>query len=73
MDHGESSSDRKRTRFCHHCKEDVTYLVYKRHRDEFYDARLKKWRTIDGRGAEVEDAEDDVIICNAVSHTHQGI
>ena len=61
----------KQTRFCYHCRECVTYLVYKRHKEEFYDARANKWTvtTVDGRE---EDRSDDENICNALAASHEG-
>ena len=65
-----SSALRKRTRFCYHCRESVTYLVYKRHKEEFYNAHVNKWTTVDGRE---EDSSDDENICNALAASHEGI
>ena len=61
---------RKRTRYCPHCDEDVTYLVYKKHKEEFYDPIKKAWR----RKSDFEklDAEDDDIINRAVSRVDAG-
>lgn len=56
---------RKRTRYCPHCDEDVTYLVYKKHKEEFYDLTKKVWRC--KTHFEELDAEDDDIISRAVT------
>ena len=69
-----SSSDRK-TRYCPHCREDVTYVVYKRHKGEFYDARTKKWTTSHVRlhpcNMKELDAADDEEICSVLA-SHKG-
>ena len=36
-------SARKRLRYCEHCSQTVTYLVYKKHKEEFYDSTGKQW------------------------------
>ena len=64
-----SSALRKRTRYRYHCRESVIYLVYKRHKEEFYDARANKWTTVDGRE---EDSSDDENIFNALATSHEG-
>ena len=64
-----SSSLRKRTRFCYHCRESVTYLLYKRHKEELYDAHAYKWTTVHGRE---EDSSNDENICNALTASHEG-
>ena len=69
--------ERKRTRYCSHCKEEVSYAVYKRHKKEFYDARKKEWTTCHVTSADVHmkelDAADDEKICNALASAHKGI
>ena len=55
---------RKRTRYCPHCDEDVTYLVYKKHKEEF-DPFKRVWRC--KTDFEQLDAEDDNIISRAVT------
>jgi len=58
---------RKRTRFCPHC-EDVTHLVYKKHKEEFYDFAKKVWMKRQYKTHFEElDAEDDDIIRKAVA------
>ena len=39
--------------------EDLTYLVYKKHKEEFYDPFKRVWRC--ETGFEELDAEDDII------------
>ena len=72
-----SMDERKRTRYCSHCKEEVSYAVYKRHKKEFYDARKKEWATCHVTSADVHikelDAADDLKICNALASAHKGI
>ena len=66
------SNARKRTRYCPHCKEHVSYLVYKRHKEEFYDIRTKEWNTRHSDlYMEEMDAVDDENICNALA-SHKG-
>lgn len=70
------SVTRKRARYCPHCSEIVTYLVYKRHKEEFYDARKKEWTTChitSNLYMKELDAVDDEIICNALASSHKGI
>ena len=62
---------RKRTRYCPHCDEDVTYLVYKKHKEEFYDPIKKVWRC-NSDDFEKLDAEDEDIISRAVSRVDAG-
>lgn len=67
-------SDRK-TRYCPHCREDVTYVVYKRHKGEFYDARKKEWTTSHvslNRYMKELDAADDEEICNVLTSSYKG-
>ena len=64
-----NSALRKRTRYRYHCRESVIYLVYKRHKEEFYDARANKWTTVDGRE---EDSSDDENIVNVLAASHEG-
>jgi len=61
---------RKRTRHCPHCDQDVTYLVYKKHKEEFYDPIKNVWRC--KSDFEKLDAEDDDIITRAVSRVDAG-
>ena len=51
---------RKRTRYCPHCDEDVTHLVYKKHKEEFTKRAWmsRRYKT----NFEELDAEDDDII-----------
>ena len=69
--------ERKRTRCCPHCKEEVSYAVYKRHKKEFYDARKNEWTTCHVSSADMHmkemDAADDEKICNALASSHKGI
>ena len=60
-------------RYCQHCCQNVTYPVYKKHKEEFYDATSKQW-VVAHRSAEkgswsTLDAEDDQIISNAINST----
>ena len=68
----DSNERRKRTRHCPHCKEYVSYLVYKRHKEEFYDIRAKKWNTCHSDLCQEMDAVDDENICNALA-SHKGL
>lgn len=69
-------STRKRLRYCEHCSQTVTYPVYKKHKEEFYDPTSKQW-TITHHSAKKGwksfdpslDAEDDEIISCAISST----
>ena len=66
-----SSSDYK-TRYCPHCREDVTYVVYKRHKGEFYDAHKKEWTMSHVRVHQCNvnelDAADEKICSILASH-----
>ena len=65
----------KRVRYCQHCCQNVTYRVYKKHQEEFYDVTSKQWivaRTCcsaEGESWSTLDAEDDQIISNAINST----
>ena len=68
---------RKRMRDCPHCHRTVTYSVYKKHKEEFYDKTSKQW-TVAHRSAEENswtrarlDAEDDLIISSAINSAGQ--
>ena len=56
---------RKRTRYCPHCDEDLTYLVYKKHKEEFYDPFKRVCRC--ETDFEELDAKDDDMISRAVA------
>ena len=68
----DSYERRKRTRYCPHCNEHVSYLVYKRHKEEFYDIRTKEWNTHHSDLYQEMDAVDDENICNALASSHKG-
>ena len=59
---------RKRTGYCPHCDEDVTHLVYKKHKEEFYDFTKRVWMSRRYKtNFEELDAEDDDIIRGAIA------
>lgn len=64
---------RKRMRDCPHCSETVTFSVYKKHKEEFYDKTTKQWTVAHRSDKENSwralDAEDDRIISNAINST----
>jgi len=69
-------SARKRLRYCEHCSQAVTYPVYKKHKEEFYDSTSKQWMVTHRSGKKCSklfdpslDAEDDEIISRAISST----
>lgn len=52
---GSCSKQRKR---CGHCDELLTPRVYKRHKDLYYDASMKKWDRLESSGeSEPEEQE----------------
>ena len=53
---------RKRLRFCEHCGKEVTYPVYKKRKEEFYDYHKKEWKLKYKSYAEEVDAEDNSVI-----------
>ena len=62
---------RKRTRLCKHCGKYLTYPVYKKHKEGFYNPVTKEWIV---RGivknkmySEEVDAEDDEIIRDSLN------
>ena len=59
---------RKRTRYCPHCDEDVTHLVYKKHKEEFCDFTKRAWMSRWYKtNFEELDAEDDDAIREAIA------
>ena len=60
---------RKRLRFCEHCGKEVTYPVYKKHKEEFYDYHKKEWKLKYKSYAEEVDAEDDSVIRGVAINT----
>ena len=64
-------------RYCQHCCQTVTLPVYKKHKEEFYDARSKQWagahRSTEEKNWRIPDpsldVEDDEIIFDAINST----
>ena len=69
---------RKRMRYCEHCCQTVTYPVYKKYKEEFYDLKNNHWvvkeRTTQEKNWRIPnpslDVEDDLIIANAVTGSY---
>lgn len=64
---------RKRMRFCEHCGKEITYPVYKKHKEEFYDHRKKEWKVKYKSYPEEVDAEDDAVIRDSLAISTTGI
>ena len=64
---------RKRLRFCEHCGKEVTYPVYKKHKEEIFDYHKKEWKVKHKSYPEEVDAEDDAIIRDVVTSSTAGI
>ena len=65
---------RKRMRHCKHCGKYITYPVYKKHKEEFYNAVTKEWIVKSKMySEEVGDSEDDEIIRDSLGGGAQGI
>ena len=60
-------NSRKRMRFCEHCNKEVTYPVYKKHKEEFYDYERKEWKIKCKLYAEEIDAKDDAVIMDSLA------
>ena len=69
---------KKRVRYCQHCCQNLTYPVYKKHKEEYYDAKSKQWvqRTAEEKTWAIEDPlldiKDDRIISDAL-HCATGV
>lgn len=65
----ESNSTTKRTRYCEHCDEELSYPVYKKHKERFYDKVTQTWiRNVSTNDfIDKFDAEDDEIILAAIN------
>ena len=60
-------NSRKRMRFCEHYNKEVTYPVYKKHKEEFYGYERKEWKIKCKLYAEEIDAKDDAVIMDSLA------
>ena len=58
-------------RYCPHCNKEVSYSVYKRHKEMFYDCRHMEWTTLtpDQGTANNLDDQDDKVVHDAIHGT----
>jgi len=68
-----AEGSRKRMRFCEHCGKELTYPVYKKHKEEFYDYHKKEWKFKSKSYPEEVDAEDDALIRDSLASCSTGI
>ena len=63
---------KKRVRYSQHCCQNLTYPVYKKHKEQFYDEKNWQWvqRTAEAKTWAIEDPsldiKDDSIISDAL-------
>ena len=61
-------ADCTRKRWCEHCCEALSYPVYKKHKELFYDSNTKTWiKNVSTSDMDRLDAEDDEVILAAIN------
>lgn len=57
-----------RKRYCQHCREELSYPVYKKHKEQFYDNNTQTWiKSVPTSDLDKLDAEDDEVILAAIN------
>ena len=53
---------KKRVRYCQRCCQNLTYPVYKKHKEQFYDEKNRQWvqRTAEEKTWAIEDPSLDI-------------